>query len=177
MIKIKILKYLIENKQANIRTISKALKINYSNTYQTIKKLEEVNIQKLGNNNIITLKNKITPNIYQAEYNRKLFFLKSEDIRNIHRKLNNPFSIVLLFGSRLKNNASNDIDICIIEDNHQTNLDTLSYSIDQHIFTKKQFQEMIKIKTPNLGNEIIKQNIILKGIENYYELINSTIPT
>ncbi len=181
-IKIKILEYLLDNKENNnISTISKNIKTNYSNTYQNVLLMGEISLLKIGQNKLVFLKNILTPDIFTAENNRLNNFLKSEDIRNITRKLNkitSPFFIALLFGSRIKSKKFNDIDLCIITDDKkiiselENELDTLSYSIDLNTFTTDEFKEMISSKKSNLGNEILKKNIILKGIENYYGLLN-----
>lgn len=180
-INIKILEYLLDNKENNnISMISRNIKTNYSNTYQNIRLMNEITLLKIGQNKLVFLKNILTPNIFIAENNRLNKLLKSEDIRNIARKLNkigSPFFIALLFGSRIKNKKFNDIDLCIITDSKkiasgiENELDTLSYNIDLNIFTTNEFKEMISSKNSNLGNEILKKNIILKGIENYYELL------
>ena len=180
-IKIKILEYLLENKDNNnISTISKNIKTNYSNTYQNILLMDELDLIKFGQNKLVFLKNILTPEIFTAENNRLMNLLKSEDIRNITRKLNkisSPFFTALLFGSRIKSKKFDDIDLCIISDDKkiiseiENELDTLSYSIDLNTFTVNEFKEMISSKNSNVGNEILKKNIILKGIENYYELL------
>lgn len=180
-IKVKILEYLLENNKINnISSISKNIKTNYSNTYSNIKDMKEVKTTKIGKSNVISLKKILTKNVFEAETNRLNRFLKSEDIRNIHRNLNkitSPFFIALLFGSRIKNKNFNDIDLCVITDDKKIrdqvtkNLEILSYNIDLHIFSSSEFLEMISSKNPNIGNEIIKENIIIKGVENYYELI------
>ena len=53
-------------------------------------------------------------------------------------------------------------------------LNLLSLKLEIQEFTTKEFISMIekKKKQNNLGNEIIKSNIILYGIENYYNLIS-----
>ncbi len=38
-------------------------------------------------------------------------------------------------------------------------------------FSESQFLDMIKAKDFNVGKEAMKNNVILYGIENYYELI------
>jgi len=88
--------------------------------------------------------------------------------------------IVLVFGSfaKEKNTANSDIDICIISDNKEKTkqliemLSLLSLKIEVHEFSTKEFISMIERKQNNLGNEIIKNNVILYGTENYYNLIS-----
>lgn len=179
-IKVKVLEYLLENGRDNVLNISKGIGSNYSNVYQNVTAMEELYIERYGNSKYVSLKRKLTPLLYQAESNRKDFLLKAEDIRNINRKLDkiqNPFFIVLLFGSRLEGKKNRDIDLCVITDSAEVKkqveeeLDTLTYDVDLNVFTSKQFREMIALKKPNLGNEILSRNVVLKGIENYYELI------
>ena len=179
-IQIKILECLLESeeKEHNILSISKEINTNYSNIYQNIKEMKEIKTEKIGKTNKITLKKILTENLFIAESNRKNNLIKSEVFRNILRKINktnNPFNIILIFGSSLKNKTASDIDICIITNETEINLieelETLSYSLDINVFTTTQFKEMISKKENNLGNEILKHNVILKGIENYYELI------
>jgi predicted nucleotidyltransferase len=142
--------------------------------------MDEISFLKIGQNKLVFLKNILTSDIFVAENNRLNKFLKLEDIRNISRKLNkicSPFFIALLFGSRIKSKQFNDIDLCIISDDKKVisdiedELGTLSYRLDLNIFDVNEFKEMISSKNSNLGNEILKKNIVLKGIENYYDLL------
>ena len=177
----KILEFLLSSSSPqNISSISRHINTNYSNTYQNIMSMQELSISRLGNNSLISLKPSLTPLLYQAHHNRLEFYKKSQDIRNICRKVNKtpyPFVSILLFGSRLDKQTSNDIDICIICDNLAITkqicdeLETLTYSLDIHSFSVDQFKQMISVKKSNLGNEIIHKNLVLKGLENYYELL------
>ncbi|MDP2672476.1 MAG: nucleotidyltransferase domain-containing protein [Nanoarchaeota archaeon] len=88
--------------------------------------------------------------------------------------------IVLIFGSFAKENntSASDIDICIISDNKDKTkqliemLNLLSLKMEIHEFTTQEFISMIEKRQNNLGNEIVKRNIIIYGIENYYTLIS-----
>ena len=51
-------------------------------------------------------------------------------------------------------------------------LNLLSLKLEIHEFTTKEFISMIEKTQNNLGHEIVKSNIILYGIENYYNLIS-----
>jgi len=183
----KLLKYLIENKNPqSIMTASGAIVVDYKNTYNIVNELQPEIIlkEKIGNTSLISLK--LTPNqeIYSIESKRTREFLSKnprlklikQDVENI----NYPFFIVLIFGSYVKGteNKVSDIDICIISDNHektreligQINLLTLKIEIQE--FTTKEFISMIEKKQQNLGHEIVKNNIIFYGIENYYNLVS-----
>ena len=183
----KLLKYLIENKNPqSIMTASGAIILDYKNTYNIVNELQPEIIfkEKIGNTNMISLKLTPNPEIYSIESKRTQEFLSKnprlklikQDIEN----LNYPFFIVLIFGSYVKGteNKASDIDICIISDNHektreligQINLLTLKIEIQE--FTTKEFISMIEKKQQNLGHEIVKNNIIFYGIENYYNLVS-----
>lgn len=54
----------------------------------------------------------------------------------------------------------------------QEKLNLLSLRLEIHEFTTNEFISMIEKTQNNLGHEIIKKNIILYGIENYYNLIS-----
>ena len=94
--------------------------------------------------------------------------------------LNYPFLIVLIFGSYIKGTKTDksDIDLCIISDDKiKSNkliekLSLLPFNIEIQNFTVEEFEAMLKIKENNVGKEIIKNNILLFGIENYYNLIS-----
>ena len=47
----------------------------------------------------------------------------------------------------------------------------LSLKLDIQEFTTNEFISMIEKKQNNLGKEIIKNNILLYGIENYYNFV------
>lgn len=111
------------------------------------------------------------------------FLLKNPEMRVVKKyieKLSYPFMIFLVFGSYSKKTKTknSDIDICMILDDKSKSvklyekLNLLSLNLEIQEFTSKEFVSMIKNKQNNLGNEIIKSNIILYGKENYYNLIS-----
>ena len=186
-LKEQILKLLIENKRVwTILEISKRLKTDYKNTFQEINKLypDLINKEKKGNLNLIELK--ISTNIKIIELERKRtaeFISTNHKIRLIHEdveRIDYPFFIVLIFGSNAKRKATekSDIDLCIISDNKQKSkelvslLHLLPQRIEIHQFTTEEFASMLKIKKNNIGKEIVKNNFILYGTENYYSLIS-----
>ena len=183
----KILKYLIENKNPqSIKNISGATLLDYKNTYNIISDIPSGIIyqNKIGNTNLVNLNLVPNQDIYSVENKRTEEFLsKNPKIKLISddiKEINYPFMIVLIFGSyaKGKNTSSSDVDICIISDNkiktkkliEQLNLSSLKLEIQD--FTAEEFVSMIEKKQNNLGHEIVKNNIILYGIENYYNLIS-----
>lgn len=185
----RIITNLIENKNPqSIRTISGTTLMDYKNTYNIINELvpEIISKEKIGNTNLIKLK--LIPNqeIYSVENKRTEEFLSKHSKLKVVKKyaedLNYPFLILLIFGSyvKKKNTNSSDIDICIISDNKgkikelHEKLGILSLKLEIHEFATEEFVSMIEKNKSNLGNEIVKDNIILYGIENYYNLISKS---
>ena len=182
----KLLKYLIEHKEPHsIMGASGAIVVDYKNTYNIVDELVGIiSKQKIGNTNLIKLN--LVPNqeIYNVENKRTEEFLSKNPklmlIKNDIGEIGYPFMIVLIFGSYVKNTKteSSDIDICIISDNKEKSkelinkLKLLSLKLEVHEFTTYEFVSMIEKTQNNLGREIVKNNIILYGTENYYNLIS-----
>lgn len=184
---IKILKYLIEHnsQKFTIREISKNLNIDYKNTYTCVQRLENSNNitkEKIGNTFQIQSSNRLNSNTFEVEAIRREELFENKDFKLIYnkiKKLDNPFVIVLLFGSFTKkiNSKTSDIDLCVICNEEKTikklneTLSVLPMHIDLNEFSTDEFRSMITTNKSNVGKEIIKHNIILYGIENYYNLI------
>ena len=182
----KIIKSLIENKNPqSIMTLSGATILDYKNTYNIVDELAGiVSKEKIGNTNLIKIN--LVPNqeIYNVEDKRTQEFLfknpKLRLIQNDVEEIGYPFMIVLIFGSYVKNTKTegSDIDICIISDSKEKtkkliqSLNLLSLKLEIQEFTTDEFISMIGKTQNNLGHEIVKSNIILYGIENYYNLIS-----
>jgi len=43
--------------------------------------------------------------------------------------------------------------------------------IDSHVFTRKEFLEMLKDEKENLGKEIVRKHTVVYGLGNFYNLI------
>ncbi len=178
----KILKLVIENKyrEFTIREISKILRADYKNTYDAIQSLENsLKTDKKGNATYISFSPKLTDRIYEVEQLRKKEIIEyvkliDQDLRS----MSNPLFIAVLFGSfaKKKQTKHSDIDICIIHDNEEEAKQILAKlsihpKIELHSFNYDEFLQLIKSKEFNIGTEIMRDGIILKNIESYYELI------
>ena len=102
-LKEKILKYLIENKEKpkTIREISRALIVDYKNTFQAINSLLEIiDKEKLGNNNLIKIKLEPKQEIFSIEQKRTKEFLdKNKSLKLIQDDtidINYPFFIIII---------------------------------------------------------------------------------
>ena len=89
---------------------------------------------------------------------------------------------MLLFGSYAKRTQkkSSDIDLMVIcpdglEDAFEKDISRTARSmplpLHPLVFSESQFIEMANAKEPNVGQEALKNNVILYGIEQYYEMV------
>jgi len=185
-----IVKHLIENKnqELNILMISKALKMDYKNVYVIVKRLEKEALLKLesfGQSRRVKLITKMHPLIFEAEYIRKEELLKNKNLAvmldHFKSHLKSKHYVLLIFGSYAKKKQTklSDIDLLFIvpegeeelfEQKVNTAANLLPLPIHHFVFSETQFLNMAGAQKPNVGQEAIKNNIILYGIETYYEL-------
>ncbi|MBI2147345.1 nucleotidyltransferase domain-containing protein [Candidatus Woesearchaeota archaeon] len=186
-----IVQYLLEkkNEEINILQLSKELRTDYKTVYSIIKRLEKQKILKLepfGQSNRIKLAQKATPAVFGAEYARRKELLKDKNIavmlHDLKTALSSSCYALLLFGSHAKKTQTrhSDIDIMFIvpdgkeaafEKETSRAIRSLPLPIHCLVFSEAQFLEMIHAKESNVGKEALKHNIILYGIETYYEMI------
>ena len=183
---LKVLKLFVDNKEKSfsIRKAAKALRMNYRIAYEEIMKLKReglITMDKYGNANICSFSYHYHSKIVEVEGTRKGKL--SEDIQLISKRmseLKSSFYCLILFGSHANktNTKTSDIDLCIITDQAKTLQEAQALlritPLPVHLqdFTSEQFMAMLKSKEPNVGNEIIKNNIILHGMEAFYEMVN-----
>ena len=184
-----VLKLFVENKDKTftIKKASEILKINYRIVYEEIIKLEKeelIKITRQGNSKVCEFNYKFSSKIVEIEEKRKEELFKNKDIQlvfNRIKEVKNPFYNLLLFGSyaNKSNQKGSDIDLCLITDSSEINKEINSIlsitPINVHLqeFTSKEFLTMLKSKEFNVGNEIVKNNVILHNIESFYELVNN----
>jgi predicted nucleotidyltransferase len=186
-----IVRFLIEhkNEELNIRVISKYMKMDYKNIYSIIKRLEKaglIGIETFGSSSRIRLNRIIHQLLFEAELERRNEVIKDKNIAvmltNFRRGLTSKLYVLLLFGSHAKktHTKNSDIDLLFIcadgiEDAFEKEVHRISRSLPLPlhplVFSESQFTEMMHAKESNVGKEAIKNNVILYGIELYYELI------
>lgn len=186
---LKVLKLFVDNKDKSftIKKAAEALKINYKIVYEEIIKLEKeemLKITKHGNSKVCEFNYKYGSKIVEIEEARKHELFKNRDIKLIYKRIKevkSPFYILILFGSYANktNTKGSDIDLCLITDNAEINKEAQSIlsitpiSVHLQDFTSEHFLLMLKSKESNVGNEIVKNNIILYGTESFYGLVNN----
>ncbi len=169
----------------NIRGLSKELKMDYKNVHGIVSRLCKegvVSFEKFGNSKECRINKSTNPLIYQAENERKEALLKNSNIKAVHDKLRKlPFSLIaLIFGSHAKGTASkgSDIDLMIVceksrEKEIESTLSLLPLKIHLVTFSYSDFLSMTKSKEFSVVSEVLKSNVILIGIEDYYRLIQN----
>lgn len=186
---LKVLKLFVDNKDKSftIKKTAEALNINYKIAYEEIIKLEKDNLIKInkhGNAKVCMFNYRYHSKIVEIEEIRKQKLFKNKDIKLIYNRIKevkSPFYCLLLFGSYANKTSQkgSDIDLCLITDNEKINNEVQSMlsitPLNAHLqrFTSEHFLSMLKSKEFNVGNEIVKNNITLHGIESFYEMINN----
>lgn len=181
----KILIFLLENKEEkfSIHQLAKTLNINYRIAHEETKKLAEEGIiktERTGKSLLCSLTEKTNEKIFLAEYKRREKILEKKEFNIIQKRFKEAKQnyILLLFGSyaKRKETKHSDIDLIAITENEKE-IKEIAENIPKNIhLTTTNYQtfiEMIKTKRITVGNEAIKNNIILIGIEEYYRLLEN----
>jgi len=187
---VEVVKLMLDHKRdnLNIRSISKLLNKDYKNIHNIIKRLEKlsvISLEKFGKSYKIILNKNIHPLIFEAEYLRRKELLKKKEIKIMIDSFNNlstKLYVFLVFGSYANNTNSknSDIDLMfILPDASEKEMEreiynivgTLPLKIHVNIFKESDFTAMKDSKKITVGSEVIQNNIILYGVESYYEII------
>jgi len=93
------------------------------------------------------------------------------------------FFILLLFGSYASGEATSrsDLDVAVIVEAEEIGKDVTpvletvkrrsAIGIDYHVFTRKEFLEMLQAEQENLGKQIYRKSVIIRGRIEYYGMI------
>lgn len=186
---VKVLKFFAENKEKafSIRQASKLLKMSYKLVHEQIIKLEKTNHIKtkfMGRAKACNFTYKYDYLTVNVEEERKKELFKNKNIKLIYKRIKEikkPFFILLVFGSFADktNKKNSDIDLCLITNNKKINksvnevLSITPIGVHLNEFTSDEFMSMLSTTKENVAHEIKNNNIILYGIENFYEMINN----
>lgn len=188
---VSIIKLLLEhrNEDLNINRIAVILTKDYKTVHTIVKRLEKlgvIRIKEFGKSLKVELINKLHPFVFLAEYTRRDEILKNKDLTVMLDYFLNEVKtkcfVLLLFGSYAKKKATkhSDIDLMfIVPDNGSENIETvinniaalLPLKLHVNVFKESEFIKMKNSKEITVGSEAISNNVILYGIEMYYELI------
>ncbi len=178
-----------KNEELNIRTLSKASRMDYKNVHAIVKRLEKaslVRLEKFGPSSRVTLVRRAHPLVFEAEYERRKRLLNDKNVAVALNDLQNAVTsrcyVLLVFGSYAKGTQTkrSDIDVMfLVPDGKEERFEreagraasVLPLPIHVLVFSETQFAEMLRAKEPSVGTEALKNNIIVHGVEAYYEMI------
>lgn len=165
----------------SIRQLAKETNTPYTSALRTINNNKELfTMRTIGKAKSITINKEddivkhhliIAERAATREAIKKQPFLKS-----IEHDLKTGTYTVLLFGSRATKDyrERSDVDLCTIGAQKMSfnKLEMLTgKEINTMQFTEEEFKEMIKSKEHNIGKEIMRKHLVLKGEEHYWEMI------
>lgn len=157
------------------RAIAKKLETNHMMVVRKIKDLLKENVvdfKQIGKNKTYFLKNTAEAKSYiiKSEHSKLIKVLrKYPELRSIIDKIqdNSKINLAILFGSYAKETAGKESDIDLYletrDRNIKKNLEQLNNKLSVKIGEFK--------KESLLAKEIIKNHVIIKGVEKYYERI------
>jgi predicted nucleotidyltransferase len=186
-----VIRCLLENsdRELNILAVARSIRMDYKNVFSIIKRLEKekiVTLKKFGSSSRVELVRAMHPLVFEAEHARRKDILRDKNIlvmlNQIKTDMESSLYILLLFGSYAKRTQTknSDIDVMfIVPDGSEEKFEKRVFQtaklmplpIHHMTFSESQFLGMIEAKEFNVGKEAVKNNIILYGIENYYELV------
>lgn len=176
--------------KSSIREIaSKTKSKSYQRIHEAVEKLTQKNIlvsEKIGNTCLISLtlsrESIITLSFLdETESNKLPNYSNILNIKEISDYL------ILVTGSYAsgKFNKNSDMDLVIVISDKEDVVSiqklvdnkTMLFvpSVHLYVFRNKDFLEMLSEKTENYGKEIIKNNLILKNAQRFYELVREAV--
>jgi len=190
-----ILKFLLKSSEEKntIRGIARKLGKSYALTYNNVALLDKIGAvskETIGNTKVIEISKRISPDtLIEIELKRKKEFLAKNSwcelfVKDIIKNHQNPFFILLIFGSYAKNkqNEKSDIDLLAIVKDKQEIRALREVILGEYTKVKKSliavdvedFKEMVSNPEKfNVGNEALRNHILLYGIESYYNLLKN----
>jgi predicted nucleotidyltransferase len=157
----------------HIRGLAKLLKTNQTTIARKAKELQKQNIidfRKEGKNKVFHVKNTLEARKYaQIVETQKLLdtLEKYPSLRRVLEQitLNQKIRLAILFGSYAKGSAKKDSDIDIYIDAKDNKLKEEVETIDSRVSVKIGSYDPQSL----LIREIVKDHVIIKGVEEFYE--------
>lgn len=187
---VQVVEYLLGHKgeNLNINQVAGGIRMDYKGAYTIIERLEKagvISLERLGKSSFVRLINKLNPVIFEAEFQRRQRILRDKNLQvalsYYESRLKTELYVLLLFGSfaKGKQTKSSDIDLMfIVPDSTEEEMEreissitsTIPLRLHVNVFSEKDFLAMKNSREFTVGQEAIKNNIILRGIEAYYRL-------
>ncbi len=161
----------------HVRGLAKTLNESHSTILRKLNKLAKLNVidyKKEGKNKVFFLKkNLISRNhIFQAEIHKlNSLLIKYPDLMIILEQISKKVDekLIILFGSYAKFRAKADSDIDIYIETENRNIKKAVENIHSKINVKIGPFDT----TSNLIKEIIKDHVIVRGFEEFYEMLKN----
>ena len=174
-------------KSFTIMDISKELNQKYVQTYRTIQSLvksKDISLESIGKSKVVKVDlTRFNLNYSIVEIERTKIKLTNKELRIIHKRivdLNENF-VCLLFGSQVKKNSLKaDFDLLFVipnDYNHdlfekKVKRQLIPYNCDINIVNEESLLEMwSRPKKINVGNEILKNHLVLYNSEHFINLL------
>ena len=173
-LELEIILVLLRNK-THLREIARTLNESHSTILRKINELVKENVldyKKEGKNKIFFIKNNLKAKnyIYSAEIHKLNKLLKKHpELSVIFEDIKKNFSkgMIILFGSYAKGNPKQDSDIDIYLETNDNKIKDKVQDINSRLSVK-----IGKFDTKSLLiKEIIKNHIIIRGLEDFYERV------
>jgi len=160
-------------KKSYLREIAREINENHSTVLRNLNNLVKENILDYGiegKNKVFFLKNNFNARnlIYSAEFYKLSKFLDKHQEMNVifeDIKKNTSREMILLFGSYAKGIAKKDSDIDIYVETEDNKLKKKIQGLNSKLSVKIGRFDLNSL----LIKEIIKNHIVLRGVEDYYE--------
>ena len=161
------------NNKIHLREIARVLNESHSTVLRKINELSRENIldyRKEGKNNIFFIKNNLKAKnyVYSAEIHKLNKALKKHPELSIifeDIKKNFPKGMIILFGSYAKGNSKEDSDIDIYLETNDNGVKNKVNGLNSKLSIK-----IGRFDTKSLLiKEIIKNHLIIRGLEDFYE--------
>jgi len=183
--KLRILNYLGKHPQQGftLHELSKETGIPYATFHRAVGGMEGlITLKRVGKAKVITANNEnpVLKSwlIISSEEEKKGFLKKQPLLNKIASKLSTT-DIVVLFGSyaKGKQREDSDIDLLIINKRGEKSITFSKYEtlfkkrINPMFITKEEFRRMLQDKEENVGKQVLKDHIILKNPEGFWECV------
>jgi len=171
-LELEIILVLVKNK-AHLRSIARTLNESHSTVLRKINDFLKKNVldyKKEGRNKVFFIKNNLTARnyVYSAEiYKLSKTIEKCPELSIIFEDIKKEFQkgMILLFGSYAKGNPKQESDIDIYLETTDSKVKSRLNELNSRLGIKT---GRFDVKSP-LIKEIIKDHVIIRGVEEFYE--------
>jgi len=178
-----------KGEDTNISQMANALGMDYKNAHGITQRLAKggiITLERFGKSSKVVLQNTCNPLIFEAEYERRRELLKNKNFKVLlgyfDRNIRTKFYVMMLFGSYAKGTKTknSDIDLLfIVPDNgtqqceREIRKTAALVPLNLHITVvpEKDFIAMKESRQDTVVSEAIRNNVLLRGIEDYYGLM------